>query len=252
MKKEQFEFFLVCAVLAIGILFLRLTAEYPDGLVTLAGNMTEMLWGLIDALGLASLLNKLSLIPPFVLIIIGGLIQIVLGLFVLSICKDTMEQGAMLVLKKGGELLQYGMTLYLFVCSLLFIFIYSVIGAPFGILIILLLHIASFFGGIPLAIYIGYMTEELLGIRGRTVTYFLLGRFIMVLCESIFGVGTAFLLFVFPVCSLGSVFLLFLYRKVLRIRFPVCFPKGPGKESFDRGRIRDIIGRGTKLENEDR
>ena len=66
----------------------------------------------------------------------------------------------------------------------------------------------------------------------------MIGGFVMLLFESMYMIGNAFLFFVFPVFALGIDMLIFLYYFVYQCRLPVEFEQ---KHKFDRKKMRDII-----------
>ncbi|HIT87077.1 MAG TPA: hypothetical protein IAB62_04850 [Candidatus Coprocola pullicola] len=68
--------------------------------------------------------------------------------------------------------------------------------------------------------------------------YYFVGSFIMLLFESVYMIGSAFLFFIFPIVALGVDMLLFLYRFVYQCSLPIEFGE---KKKFDRKKIQDVI-----------
>ncbi len=238
------ENFLLCLIICIGIISLRLVADYPRELIFISQNIMEMFKVIIQALGISSYVQYLADLPDTLLLIAGAGGQLIIGLLFLFLFKRQSEQGAMVLIRHYGKVISSGLVLYFGIAAIVGMHIYSVVGIPFSIASSFIVMLLVQFGRISLAIFIGYVFEGVLRISGYTLIYYLIGNFIMILSESVFGIGGAFIFFVYPVLSLGTVFLLFVYRRVLKISLPVTFKTRHGEESFDRDKIRDIIKEG--------
>lgn len=240
-EKEKARIFLLCTMVTLAILFLRVVAEYPPALILSVQRLRHLAESFLKAFGLFEFVQWAAKIPFLGFVLLLAVLQLLLGLLFLRIFQQGAEQGAYIIAKKGESVTRMGILLYFMDFILILVFLYSVIGAFFGFFLFAVTIAVSFFGSISLSLFIGFQVAERLHIQGHTTLYFLLGRFLMVLCESIFGVGSAFLFFVFPAVSLGAAVMLFLYRKVWKCELPSLFQKEFQKESFDREKIRDII-----------
>lgn len=184
------------------------------------------------------------------LIFIFTLVQMIIGLLFLTIFRQSVTQGTDLMTKKPTEVIKSGIVLYCFFVSTIAVFVYSIIGIPIAAILFVLLNFFICIGGVPLAIYIGRLVEDWIGIQAKMPVHYLLGSFIMMVCESVFGVGNAFLFFIFPVLSLGEAFLFFaecIFRR------PAWKGNRITKEelAFDREKMRDIIKKGWREKEKD-
>lgn len=243
-NSTKWETFLVCFVVTAGIVYLRLIANYPAEVILIIDGMLGMVEAVIVAFGLSYFIEYIQSIPPFVILLVTSGIQVLFGLLFMRIFKNFMEQGSILILKKSSDVIKSGLVIYVCCGVVIAIFMYSIVGMPVAVFVGISAHIVSSVGRIPMAIYTGYVVEGLLGVKGHTYTYYLFGSFILMLCESVFGVGIAFLFFIIPVISLGVVFTMWINRYVLRIHYDTEFLSKTVKENFDRDKIRDIINKG--------
>lgn len=243
---ENGETFFIYIVVIIGILLLRVFGNYPEQVILFFHSTIAVCEEVVKAAGLTKIVQFFSSFPIGFLILIGGCVQITIGLIVLLIFKGSMEQGTMILLKQPFDAIKAGLCLYFLIVSIVFIFTYSVIGIPFSVTLIGLNHLFIFLGSIPLSIFLGYLLAERLNISGYTIIYYFIGSFIKLLCESIYTLGGAFIFFIFPVLSMGTLFLLIVNRNIYKISYAVKFRTKAKEEPFDRKKIRDIITKGLK------
>lgn len=245
-KSTLWETIGICFIVSAGIVYLRLNADYPEMIVSIIGHVIKMAEELITALGLFEIVQFFQKIPVIAIILILSIIQILLGLIFLAVFRRPMEQGTMILAKRLTEVIKFGLTLYFCFFTTSLLFLYSIIGIPLAAAIIIVMNGIISIGNVPVAIYLGWLVGEWIGIRKRISIFYLLGSFMMMICESVFGVGNAFLFFVFPVLALGTSFLLFLDRCINGMRFPFDSHKEGKKSSFDRNKIKQIIEKGLE------
>lgn len=238
---KKLENFAVYSAIIVGTLMLRFVGDYPDGLVEFLKSNVYLAVKIADYFGLVNVVNILINIPSKVLLLLLGILHMVAGFCALKMKKSQMEQGVMLLLDELPQVVKSGIVLYGMLLALLVISIYSVVGIPFAAFLLSVTEIIIILGRIPLAIFFGYLLMERLSVAGYTYLYFFIGGFFMLLCETVYGVGGAFLFFVFPVLAMGALFTLLLYRCGYRVSLPVRFPTSASSEKFDRNKIRDII-----------
>lgn len=237
-----------CLAVGFGILYLRQFVEYPKEVVLFMKSLMMMVEELISAFGLLALADFINRIPFRILIFLFSLAQILFGSILVLGLQNRVNQGVMTILKNPGKVIKWGMILFIccFLCFL--IFAYSIIGAPFGLFIFACCFICSSLGGIPLAIYVGYMVQERLQVPGYTFTYYILGSFIVMAAQSVYGIGSAFTLFILPVLSIGTFFVMVVNRHYFKLLYEVEFCETRKKEAFDRNKIREIIKKGLEDE----
>ncbi len=145
----------------------------------------------------------------------------------------------MILLKKTSDVLKTGICLYVMLFAVILVFVYSIVGLPIGAVLFLFRHIAIIFGRIPIAIFLGYLLLQQFQIKGETYLYYMIGSFVMLLFENVYLIGSAFLLFVFPVVALGVDVLLIVYYFIYKCSFTIEWQQQ--KQKFDRNKIRNII-----------
>lgn len=237
-KMKKSDCFLLYITVVIGITLLRLSNGYPYELVQFLNSFVDLAKNIIEYFGLTKIFYVLQNISIKWLLFFVSSIQMAIGFFALYLFRPVWEQGTMILLKKGSTVLKTGIVLYGMFVAVIAVFIYSIVGLPIGGIMILLLHIAVSFGRIPIMIFLGYVLLQQFHMKGEIYLYYMIGSFIMLLFESVYLIGGAFLFFIFPVFALGMDMLLFLYYFVYQCRLPVEFQQ---KCKFDRKKMRDII-----------
>lgn len=241
---KDWESFFIYIIIILGILLLRLTGNYPSQLISLSQGMVLIGEKIIESFGLIELVAILNFIPLKVFILIGGIIQITIGLIILLIFKKHMEQGTMILIKQPVDTIKTGLCLYSLIAAIFFVFAYSVIGIPISIAVIIISHLIVLLGSIPISIFLGYLLAERLNMSGYTVIYYFIGSFIRLLCESIYTLSGAFLFFIFPVLSIGTFFFIIVNEKFYKIHYKVIFKTKAKEVPFNKKKIKDIITKG--------
>lgn len=241
---KKWEGFALYVILILGIVTLRLVSEPTEQGIVFVHSVIDVMISIAEYLNLTQLVLFLQRIPIRLVLMALGMVEMMVGFFVLACFKRQMEQGAMLLLEEFLQVLKSGIVLYGMFIALLLISAYSVVGLPFGAALFVFTNGIAMIGKIPLAVVMGYLLLERLSVAGYTYIYFFAGGFVILLFECVYAIGGAFLVFVFPVLSLGIIFTLILYRCFYKISYPVKFPVRKGQEAFDRKKIRDIITKG--------
>ena len=243
-KLKLINIIVIYTAVITGILFLRLSADYSNDIINFSEGTVIIAQKILIALGLEEVIKFLLEIPVFTLICASGIFHIVIGLFVLKIFKNRVEQGAMIMIKKPSKVIALGNFVYLLGIILFFVFAISIIGLPIAFIIGLIIHIAVFLGKISLAVFFGYNICQILKVSGYTYMYYMIGSFFIILCQSVYTIGVAFALYVFPVLSIGSFIITIMNRFVFKMSYKVEFETTRQKQKFDRKKIRDIITKG--------
>ena len=239
MKKiKKADLFLLYLSVLLGIGCLRFFRGYPAILIKLFNSFVTLSENMVNYFGLTQLAVFLQNVPTRGLLILIGVMQISIGFVILFLFRSTIEQGTALLLQKSSAVMKTGSILYAMIFAVIIVFIYSVVGLPIGGIFVILLHIFIMLGKMPIAVFCGYSLLEQFHIKAETYLYYLTGSFVMLLFESVYMIGNAFLFFIFPVMALGVDMLLFLYRFVYQCSLPVEFLE---KKDFDRKKMRDII-----------
>ncbi len=239
MKKiKKVDWFLLYLTVILGIAFLRFFGRYPPGLIKFFDSFVTLSKEIVTYFGLNEIAVFLQNIPMRVLFFLIGGVQIMMGFLILALFGNTIEQGTALLLEKSNAVLKTGGILYAMIFAVTSMFIYSVVGLPIGGIFVIVFHIFVMLGKIPIAVFLGYSLLEQFHIKAETYLYYFVGSFIMLLFESVYMIGSAFLFFIFPIVALGVDMLLFLYRFVYQCSLPIEFGE---KKKFDRKKIQDVI-----------
>ena len=239
MKKiKKVDWFLLYLTVILGIAFLRFFGRYPPGLIKFFDSFVTLSKEIVTYFGLNEIAVFLQNIPMRVLFFLIGGVQIMMGFLILALFGNTIEQGTALLLEKSNAVLKTGGILYAMIFAVTSMFIYSVVGLPIGGIFVIVFHIFVMLGKIPIAVFLGYSSLEQFHIKAETYLYYFVGSFIMLLFESVYMIGSAFLFFIFPIVALGVDMLLFLYRFVYQCSLPIEFGE---KKKFDRKKIQDVI-----------
>lgn len=239
MKKiKKVDWFLLYLTVILGIAFLRFFGRYPPGLIKFFDSFVTLSKEIVTYFGLNEIAVFLQNIPMRVLFFLIGGVQIMMGFLILALFGNTIEQGTALLLEKSNAVLKTGGILYAMIFAVTSMFIYSVVGLPIGGIFVIVFHIFVMLGKIPIAAFLGYSLLEQFHIKAETYLYYFVGSFIMLLFESVYMIGSAFLFFIFPIVALGVDMLLFLYRFVYQCSLPIEFGE---KKKFDRKKIQDVI-----------
>ena len=249
---KNWENFLICFMVCIGILSLRFVSDYPEEIILCAEGLISIAVEIVRSLGLLAFAEKLSQLSMWVIVLTVGAFRILIGVLLLRIFRQGMQQGGMVLVKDPNGVIKSGLWITILLFLVTALFFYSIVGIPIGVLLLLTGSLMVFIGRIPLALYIGYHGELLLKIKpkGLYVHYFF-GCFIMMLCESLYAFGLAFSLFVIPVLSVGIVFHMAINKIFYKTHFHSIFEKNFEKP-FDRGRMRNIITKGIHTDEEGR
>ena len=211
MKKiKKVDWFLLYLTVILGIAFLRFFGRYPPGLIKFFDSFVTLSKEIVTYFGLNEIAVFLQNIPMRVLFFLIGGVQIMMGFLILALFGNTIEQGTALLLEKSNAVLKTGGILYAMIFAVTSMFIYSVVGLPIGGIFVIVFHIFVMLGKIPIAVFLGYSLLEQFHIKAETYLYYFVGSFIMLLFESVYMIGSAFLFFIFPIVALGVDMLLFL------------------------------------------
>ena len=238
-KMKKLDLFLIYITVVIGITLLRISKGYPKGVVQFLNSFVVLLENIIEYFGLTKLFHILHCFSIEWILFCVESIQIAIGFLILFLFRNTWEQGAMILLKKTSDVLKTGICLYVMLFAVILVFVYSIVGLPIGAVLFLFRHIAIIFGRIPIAIFLGYLLLQQFQIKGETYLYYMIGSFVMLLFENVYLIGSAFLLFVFPVVALGVDVLLIVYYFIYKCSFTIEWQQQ--KQKFDRNKIRNII-----------
>lgn len=240
-SNKKWDTLITCLLVSYVIVSLRYFKNYPIEVVNLMNSLLGMAEAAIVAFGLSPLAQFLSKIPISYILIAISITGILLESVILLCTKKSAKQSVVILTTSFFKVLLSGLMLYFMFCTIIFTFVYSVVGIPFAIALFLVLVIFIMLGNIPLSIYIGTTIQQLLNIKPLNMySNFLLGSFIICLSKTVYSVGGALIFFVYPVITFGIVFMYIINVKILKNG---CIDNNNDKENFDREKIRDIISK---------
>lgn len=242
-NKNLFDRLLIYLVIITGIIYLRTTDSYSREIVEIALMLESSGLGIAGYIGLDWAVDLISAAPYGAFMAISGLVYTILGVLLLAVFKENAGRGAAVMLKMPGKVIGVGHASFLLICIAIAALSISVVGIPLAAVIFALVNIAVFFGGIPLSVFMGHNICSRLNVRGNIYIYYLMGRFLIVLCQSI-AVTRALCFYVFYALSLGIILISLLNKYYYGVSCYADFGQHGTKESFDRKKIRDIITRG--------
>ncbi|MPN11393.1 hypothetical protein SDC9_158694 [bioreactor metagenome] len=217
------------------------TSLYPEFLISASAGVMNFAEYLIQAFNIGDIIKSLKSVPAWLLL--GGylFLRSLFGALMMFVLKPDMEQGAMTLVNTPMKVIKYGIMIYLSVDVFLFLLLISVIGAPFAVAVFLATRLLLLFGYVPLSIFVGYALEDVLKIKGYTSLYYFLGAFVCFLCCFVPILGRAFLFFVFPVLSYGSLYVLMVNKYKIKHSHKVVFHSSASHRSFKKKKILSII-----------
>jgi len=226
------------------VLFLFLmgnTSLYPEFLISASTSVMDFVEYLMEALNVSGIIKTLGSLP--LVLLLGGylFLRYIFGTIIMFVLKPDMEQGAMTLVNTPIKVIKYGIVIYLSVDVFLFLLLISVIGAPFAVIVFFATRLLLLFGYVPLAIFVGYALEDVLKIKGYTSLYYFLGAFVCSLCCFVPVLGRAFLFFVFPVLSYGSLYVLMFNKCKIKHSHKVAFHSSASHKNFKKNKIFSII-----------
>ena len=238
--KKHFVFFFA-SVICLLLFFAGNASVYPEFLVPAFEGIMSFTDYIIKAFNLEEVAAFLFSLPSFLLM--GGylLLRYFLGFTALLFSKGDMEQGAMILVISPMKVIKYGIMIYLSVDFILLLLLVSVIGSPLAGLIFLASRIFLLLGYVPLAVFVGYAIGDALKIRGYTLLYYFLGAFACSVCCFVSVLGRSFFLFVFPVISYGTIYMLLLNKYKTGNSHSVIFKTSRADKDFERERLYSVI-----------
>lgn len=245
--KQSFELLMICIIIGIGIVYLRLFAPYPQGVINLLSGIRTIIDYYVEIIGLSAFTDLLNRFTANQILFIIVLLQIVKGAVLILLFKDKFIKGSKILNTNLFRTIRWGMILYLLVFSTMVVMLVSVAGMSIGLLVALIIIIVSILGGVSIAIYIGTNIGELLGIRSKSVyVAYMLGEFVYAICINVSVLVGVFILFILPVLSFGVIWC-YIMDKYIYKGTPM--DDDSKMNRFDRDRIRDIITNGVNNES---
>lgn len=178
------------------------------------------------------------------------LIDFILGIIILSIGKNLVCQGAVAISNNPKKTLFYGLTAFMLLAIILILFLSSLVGFPFGILIIILEYIITLIGKVSLNIYIGNIIENKFKQKWYVYLDYLVGAVIIETICLIPYIGNLFIVFIIPIISVGIVIISLLNKFIYKIYYKVPFNLQISEKKYIREDIKKIILDGIKKDGE--
>ncbi len=180
-------------------------------------------------------------LPKIITILAMGILQTFVALVFLSSKKSFYEQGCIALEKEFLPVLKNGLRSYFILGALILIFLISIIGAPFSLVLILLAFLLSLLGQIMIAIYIGFFINKKVKLNMHTVTMFFVGNFLIEFLKFIPFTGNFFVLFILPILAIGILVQTFSNYFLRKKFFEVSFDTEIQKKHFSKSSTYAIL-----------
>lgn len=230
----------LCLSICAFILNLKSAFIYPEGFISAVNSIGESFLSLMAALKLSEEIEFLRSLTLPVCVLGIGIITAVAGYFILSFFTRKIEFSCCVISKKFSEVIKNGLLAYFAVFVLVCVFMYSVIGFPVAVLILVVSTIVCFLGFVPVAVYLGGVLQEVLNGNDRRIIFnYIIGSILILFCINVQVVGTTFWVFVFPVLSMGT--MVTVLEKVYTKEFDFMEEPSCKRSRADREKIKSII-----------
>ena len=239
-NKRRIIHIVVCLAACGLILSFRNAIIFPEGIISVSNAIFDDISGVIVAFKLMDVVRAIGKIPWSVFTLSFSVLSLIAGYGILKFNARVMKTGSAIFSAELVKVIKRGLFIYLMRAFLIFVFIYSVVGIPVAIVLIVVTKIVDIIGTIPVAVNIGASIQEVINGNDRRMEYnYVIGAIAMLMSTNVYAVGGALFLFVFPVLSFGTVCCM-IEKKVF------CTPVDTSefenkKRKFDRNKIRDII-----------
>jgi len=243
-NKKKLMHVLGCLVACGVILSLRQIFIYPQGISWVSKAIIDDANGFIVAFMLMDFASAVKNIPWAALKFFFSIVFFLLGYLMLNWKPSIMKMGSAIFSADLTKVIKLGLISYFMRVILIFVFIYSVVGIPIAIGIIVVTNIVDIVGVVPVAVNIGANVQEMINGNDRRMEYnYIIGAVAMLISANVYAVGCALFLFIFPVLSFGTVSCM-VEKKVFCIPVDTSEFENEKKDKFDRKKIRDIITKG--------
>jgi len=241
--RQNFELFMLCVLIGIGIVYLRLFASYPTNVVNIVKGIWLLLNYYVDVLGLDLLSSFFGMFSANQMLFLMVLTQIIVGAVLLKLFKERLKNGAQILETNPFRVIRWGIIWYLLLIFTMIVFTLSVVGIGIAFAVGFVIVLISLISGVCIALTLGNQLKGLLGVEKRSIfIVYMLGEFVIALCTSVVALTGVIICFMIPVLSLGiawcSLMDKFIYKGSAR-------NKDDKTDKFDRNRIRDIITNGV-------
>ena len=239
---KKTDIFIFCILISIGLISLRFINIYPQQLLTTINLFINMFESIIISFGLSNFALYLSKIPLLLILLVLSLATVFINSIILLLFKKNIDQAAAMIPKNISTIIVSGLIIYALISFTVVLFTYSIVGVPMAAFILFIAFILMKLGEIPVNIIIGSFVRERLNIsKMGSVRYFWLGSFMMFLTKSVYSIGAAFEFFIYPVLSLGTLFVFLVNKFVIKIHYKVEYNLDNDKNKFNKEKMRDII-----------
>ena len=197
--KQNFELFMLCILIGIGIVYLRLFASYPANAVNIAKGIWLIINHYIEVFGLEKLGGFIGMFSGNQIMFLLVLTQILVGAILLLIFKVSFINGAEILETNPFRVIRWGIILYLLAVLTMVVFFLSVVGIVFTFAIGAVLIVISLISGVSIALFFVKQLQGFLGIKKRSIfILYLLGEFILAMCTSVGVFSGVVILFMIP------------------------------------------------------
>lgn len=169
---------------------------------------------LIKALPIPEFLKEKEELPRVIVLMVQILLQILIGLILISLGKNFVEQGNMILYYQPYQVFREGGILFFMFSLLIGLFTLSLIGFPIALFFLLFLWLFSLLGQIIIGIFIGWSVEKKVALEWHIYIYYLLGTAILEVFKAIPALGCILRVIIIPWISLGILSRQYINKKI--------------------------------------
>lgn len=176
------------------------------------------------------------------------LLEFIIGIIILSVGKNFVCQGAVAIYKDTKKIVTQGLIAFLLVSIILVLFLSSLIGFPFGILVLILEYVVVLIGKVCLNIYIGNLAENKLKQKWHIYLNYLIGTVIVESFCFIPYLDVLSSICITPIITIGIIIVTISNRFIYKIYYAVPFNQQILEKKYDRESIKKIVLNGIEKE----
>ena len=235
-KYNKKEIAAVAAMAVCALALLKIAVLRSQLLRAMAQMVAADIWALLGALHLQEPMRKICTLPPSLTVLSFLLVFSVIAFFIFCAVPKPFEEMSQLLHTDTERVIGKGLKIYFAQWILVLVFAASIIGAPVALGLFVIFGIFDMVAAIAVALSLGEWVQQWYqGNDRRSVYNFWIGAMVMMFCANVHLVGVTFLLFVFPVLSLGACGIL------LENKCTICQAVRKKRGIVRRERLRKII-----------
>lgn len=217
------------------------------------GNHDEMLNALSQIPYLSEVIEEFFLynnvFSMVLFVLVKSLLEFIFGITTVSVFKNFIVQGAMVLSIQTSKVLLTGVIAYIIIVTIAVLFFASFVGFPIGAMLLLVGYIMVIAGKAALQVRIGHFLEILLKRTWHIYLDYLVGMLLLEIVIIIPFIGSIMSYVVIPIISIGIFLIAVVNKLIYKIYYPVDFNQMLTHKNFlYQQDIRKIVMQGINEE----